>query len=319
MKFSIVIPTRNRDEDLKELLQSILRQTILPIEVIVVDDSDNSKTRKLIEQSHANFLSRKITLKYERGGEERRSISLARNIGAAESIGELVFFIDDDVILHKDYIEKILEVYKEYPDAVGVQGMNINLKGFSVLANAVNKVLFLPYFEKDTCRVRAAGMTFPLPLTKVIRSQWLSGTNSSYKREILKDFKWDENLKGYSLCEDMDISYRILKRHPSSMYTTPYAKIFHKESPVARIENKNLIYMGVAYPTYFFFKNIKQTPLNIMIHFWSIFLGKSIFTILEKNRNSTLFLLGAYLNLLRNFGEIKNGNFASVQSIAKKK
>jgi len=307
MEFSIVVPTRNRDEDLGELLHSILGQTILPIEVIVVDDSDNYRTKVLIELMRKNFSNKGIALKYMRGGE--KGLAHARNVGASQMTGTIYCGIDDDVILHKDYIEKILEVYKEYPDAVGVQGNTNFSKDFSVLKNAVNKVLFQPYFEKDSCRVRAAGMTLPRPLTRVIKSQWLSGTNSSYKREVLKeDFKWDENLRGYSLCEDMDISYRILERHPHSLYTTPHARLFHKDSPVARIGTEKLIYMSVAYPTYFFFKNIKQTPLNMMIFVWSMFFGRFL-AVLGKNRRSILFLIRAYLNLFKNFDEIKNGNF----------
>ena len=312
---SIVIPTRNRDEEVKELLFSILEQTTPPIEVIVVDDSDNNKTRNLIEQIRANFLNKEITLKYRHGGEEeRRSISLARNIGTAESSGKFVFFVDDDVILAKDYIENILEVYKEYPNAVGVQGYTKRLKGVSALSNALNKVLFQPYKEKDSCRVFAGAMTFANPLTRVIRCQWFSGEISTYKKEVLKDFKWDENLKRYSLCEDMDISYRIQKCYPNSLYATPYAEAVHKASPLGRTKTKRLIYMGVAYPTYFFLKNIKQTLLNRIIFVWSMFFGRFILTLLEKKPTSIVFLIGAYSNLLKHFEEIRNGNFASLET-----
>ena len=320
MEVSIVIPTRNRDEDLRELLHSILEQTIPPIEVIVVDDSDNYKTMNLIEQIRSDFLTKEIALKYRRGGEkERRSISLARNIGAAESTGKFVFFIDDDVILSRGYIQNVLKVYEEYPDAVGVQGHIKRTKDFSALSNAVNKVLFQPYAEKDNCRVFAGAMTFPDPLTRVIKCQWFSGGISTYKKEVLKDFKWDENLKRYSLCEDMDISYRIHKRYPNSLYATPYAQAIHKASPVGRIKTKHLVYMGVAYPTYFFFKNIKQTLLNRIIFVWSMFFGRFILTLLEKKPTSTIFLIGAYLDLLKHFKEIRNGNFASLETLEKTK
>lgn len=217
--------------------------------------------------------------------------------------------MDDDVLPQMDYIEKILEVYEEYPDAVGVQG-DTNLYKGSVLGNAVNKVLFLFYTEKNRCRVHAGGMSFPNPLTRVIRSQWLSGTNSSYKKEVLKDFEWDENLRGYSLFDDVDISYRILRRYPNSLYTTPHARIVHKFSQAAKIETNKLIYMHVAYSTYFFFKNMRQTPSNMIIFAWSMFFGRFVSMLLEKNSRSILFLIGAYLYLIRDFNHIKNGNLA---------
>jgi glycosyltransferase involved in cell wall biosynthesis len=321
MTVSIVIPTRNRDEDLKELLASIRKQTILPIEVIVVDDSDNLRTRNLVEEQNKVFPHQGILLKYLRGNEQNRSISAARNLGAKESTGEVTFFIDDDVILDNRYIEKILEVYNEYPDALGVQGDMARpaARRGSVLGNALNKVLFQVHYEKNSCRVHAAGMSFPIPLTRIIRSQWLTGTQSSYKKEVLKDFKWDNNLKGYSLCEDMDISYRIQKCHPDSLYSTPHARVLHKFSPVARIDTRELIYFGVAYPTYIFFKDMKQTPLNMMVFVWGIFFGKFVSVLLEKDHRSVLFLMGAHLSLLRNLECIKKGNFAFLQTTAKKR
>jgi glycosyltransferase involved in cell wall biosynthesis len=315
MGVSVVIPTRNRDEDLREVLHSISRQTILPIEVIVVDDSDNLRTKILVERLREEFWDKRILLKYMRGKEENRSISAARNLGDKESTGKIVFFMDDDIVIQMDFIEKILKVYEEYPNAVGVQGYirtpsqhNVT----SILANAVNRVLFQTYHEKNRCRVHAAGISFPSPLTKVITSQWLSGTNSSYKKEVLKDFEWDENLKGYSLCEDMDISYRIQKRYPNSLYITPHAWVVHKVSSAARINTKKLIHTQVAYSTYFFFKDMKQTLSNMMIFFWGMFPGRFVSIFIEKNRRDILFLIGAYLTLIRNFSHIKKGNFASL-------
>jgi len=317
MGVSIVIPTRNRDEDLRELLHSILDQTILPIEVIVVDDSDNLSTKILVERLREVFSDKGILLKYVRGKEENRSISAARNLGAKESTGKIVFFMDDDTLPRMDYIEKILDVYKKYPNAVGVQG-SMNLHIGSALGNAVNKVLFQPYVEKNSCRVHAAGMSFPSPLTRIIRSQWLSGTNSSYKKEVLKDFEWDENLRRYSLCEDVDLSFRVLRRHPNSLYSTPYARIVHKFSPVARTKTRELIYRHVTYSTYFFFKNMKQTPSNMLIFVWSMFFGRFVSMLLEKNRRSILFLIGAYVTLVRNFDHIKNGNFFFIEDAEKR-
>ena len=61
---SIVVPTKNRRDDLRELLESILNQTTLPREVIVVDHSDDDRTRRLIEQKCNDFLSREVLLNY---------------------------------------------------------------------------------------------------------------------------------------------------------------------------------------------------------------------------------------------------------------
>ncbi len=297
-------------------MASIREQTKLPIEVIVVDDSDNLRTKNLVDRLRKDFSDKGVLLKYLRGNEDNRSISAARNLGAKESTGEIVFFIDDDVILDRDYVEQIIKFYHDYPDAVGVGG-DLFSRGivYSVFSNALHRVLFSACFQKDRSVVWAHGMTFAFPLTKTIRSQWLSGTNVSYKRHVLKDFKWDEKLVRFSLCEDMDISYRILRKHPNSLYITPSAKAHHKYSPVARLEPKSLTHVRVAYSTYFFFKNFKLTLLNMVVYVWGMFFGRFFWAILVRDRRSVLFLMSAYLNLFKNFNEIKTGNFSSFQIV----
>ena len=44
------------------------------------------------------------------------STAQARNIGADHAEGEYTIFLDDDVVLDKDYIKEILRVYQTYPE-----------------------------------------------------------------------------------------------------------------------------------------------------------------------------------------------------------
>jgi glycosyltransferase involved in cell wall biosynthesis len=310
---SIVIPTKNRMNNLEELLNSILGQTVLPKEVIIVDDSDDDKTQDLVEQMRRDFLNKNIEIKYIRGGGQ--GLAQARNIGAAHSTGEIYCGFDDDVIIDKDYIKEILNIYEEHPNALGVQGYVTSRRVKSASEYVVNKLCSGYYAERNKCKVLPLGMIYPHPLTGVIECEWLSGTNSSYRRNILRSFKWDENLKRYSLWEDVDISYRIHKCYPGSLYITPYAKIIHKHSLIGRMKSKDLVYMEVLYSAYFFLKNIKKTLSNIIIFIWGIFFGSLIFKLFEgrrirKNPNEIIFLISAYVYLLKHFKELKKGKLS---------
>jgi glycosyltransferase involved in cell wall biosynthesis len=306
---SIIVPTRNRKDDLHQLLDSVLNQTTLPKEVIVVDDSDDSGSRELIEEVRDAFLSREISLKYLRGNEKNRSISAARNIGAKNSSGDIICFLDDDVILDKAFIKEILRNYAN-SDVKGAQGYITNVSPYSALSNALNKVcLGFPrdFFEPNKCQ--AFPFSYPYPLTRVIECEWLVGADSSYKKEIFKQFEFDENLKGFSLCEDVDLSYRVQMRFPHTLYMSPDAKIVHKNSPVARTPRKDLADTLVAYPCYFFYKNIRQTLKNNMIFYWGFFVGKFILKLILRNPNEIVFHAKATLKTLRHLEEIKGGNF----------
>ncbi|MEM1585977.1 MAG: glycosyltransferase family A protein, partial [Candidatus Bathyarchaeia archaeon] len=56
------------------------------------------------------------------------SSATARNIGARVAKGDIVLFLDSDVILLEDYIENILEVFENHPHVLGVQGFEIRKK-----------------------------------------------------------------------------------------------------------------------------------------------------------------------------------------------
>ena len=65
------------------------------------------------------------------------------------------------------------------------------------------------------------------PLTQIVPCQWLNGGVCSYRKEVFKEFQFDERLKGIACGEDLDFSYRIYLKHPYSLYQTPLAKCIH--------------------------------------------------------------------------------------------
>ena len=276
LDFSIVIPTCNRATWLKGVLASILEQEILPKEVIVVDQSDNRLTFNVVKEMKGTFLESKILLEYFYI--KQKSASKARNLGLYHSKGEIIFFIDDDVILSKDYTKNIMEVYENYPDAVGVQGnlienpkylakMNLTI---GRLENQFKRAFFLSHFRENTWNIMPSiNDVFPFPLTNIIPTQRMQGC-CSFKRRILEGFKYDENLEGWSYLEDFDLSYRVYKSKYGSLYVTPKAKLTHKRhtnSSNLKIES----YKKIVNRTYLFFKLIKPSLCNCAIFCWSIF------------------------------------------------
>ncbi len=119
--------------------------------------------------------------------------------------------------------------------------------------------------------------------------------------------------KTYILCEDMDISYRIQKSYPASLFMTPYAKVFHKNSELSRISGEYRTHMEISYHTYFFFKNMKQSPWNIANFVYGIFFCRFITSLLTWNRKAPVFTIKAEYNLARNLKEIRQGIFASFE------
>jgi cellulose synthase/poly-beta-1,6-N-acetylglucosamine synthase-like glycosyltransferase len=244
---SVVIPTYYRSKDLAELFESILRQTILPLEVIVVDDTPTNEIKLLCEDYGVKFKLLDIELTHVKNPKER-SITIARNIGAKMAKGDIIMFFDSDVVLYPDYMENILDVFQNYPNALGVQGWKPNIEPKTNLLTKSIEMIFdqIRFVEEEKCKYNQ----YPTVLTRIINCEHLEGATMSFKRHVIEEFRFDENLKKYAWMEDALFGFSVRKRYPNSLYITPYAKYVHKWSPEGRPEAKKLKKLKRIYGQY---------------------------------------------------------------------
>ena len=120
MKISVIIPTYNREEHLKNCLSSLLNQRKVPYEILVIDNSSNYKAQKVVNNIMSEFDKKETHLYYFKNTEN--SGAIARNLGAFRAKGDLIAFLDDDVILDGNYYYEIEKVFFKFPNALGVQG-----------------------------------------------------------------------------------------------------------------------------------------------------------------------------------------------------
>jgi len=332
MNISIVIVTYKRSKELEKCLGSILLQNIQPKEVIVIDNAKDLPTKLLIENKKELFQKNSISLLYIENPRED-SLSVARNVGINLSVGKIISFVDDDVILGKDYHEKIMQVFKDYPEALAVQGYVQNAKeNFSISQkdkNILSKLIewfykifqINTFFEENKCRVLPSlCVTYPYPsINKIINCEWLAGCAAVYKREVLEEFNFDEKLKRFSWCIDQDHPYRIFKKHPNSLFLTPFAKYWHNPSKEGRLPNKDLIYLVEICDLYVFYKIIDQNFKNKLRYAWrktgKLFFRRILFNLITlgwgKPKEGFLkikYSIGAIICCLRHLKEIKRGD-----------
>lgn len=98
---SIIVPTKNSAEFLKDCLKSIKNQTYKNIELIVIDNNSTDNTKEI---------AKKFTDKVFNKGHERSS---QRNFGARQARGEYVYMVDSDFILESKIVEQCLSTIKE--------------------------------------------------------------------------------------------------------------------------------------------------------------------------------------------------------------
>lgn len=100
---SVIIPTYNRSALLRRALDSVLAQdTQIPFEIIVVDNNSQDDTRSVVDSAIEQHGGR---LRYI--FESRQGNSHARNTGAKAARGDIVAFVDDDVVVESNWLRSL--------------------------------------------------------------------------------------------------------------------------------------------------------------------------------------------------------------------
>lgn len=110
---SIITPTFNRLEYLKETLASVQAQTFQNWEMLIVDDGSSDGTEEMVRQRMKND----PRLRFFKRESLKKGACVCRNEGLKKSSGEYVVFLDSDDLLAADCLERRLAAIKKNSDA----------------------------------------------------------------------------------------------------------------------------------------------------------------------------------------------------------
>jgi len=270
---SVVIPTKNRPQDLITCLKSIITQTVLPDEVVIVDASDEQALK-----SHLNQFS-EMNTKYIPTA--RSGTTIQRNIGIRASFGDIVVFSDDDMIWDEDFLKQILSVFKSYPpDRIGgvtariVFGTKAREDGNLIKAglSAIKRFLVTAFFltREGDGKFQLSGMpTIVNNANQVTGCEFLYGGCMAFRRQVIEEFMFDENLVGYGLGEDDDIAYRVSRKYQN--YYTPHAQAIHSDASTSTSGNSYEHMTAMIQNRYYLFrKNLPQTLKHKLAFYWAV-------------------------------------------------
>ncbi|HYR95840.1 MAG TPA: glycosyltransferase family 2 protein [Candidatus Binatus sp.] len=306
---SVVICTRNRPDDLAACLGSLGGQTRLPAEVVVVDASDTDEPRRRVDEWAAGRPGRggpplgidsaapgfrdtadagaRGLIGADRGSSAPRpprvvspitevrylaarpGLTRQRNLGVAAATGDVVTFLDDDVVLEPAYLARIVELFEADPELAGAEGAVVTepLNGRRRAVNAMRSIFMMNTLGPRRGVKRSGFVTYDPWPTSVRRVSSLVGCNMSYRRQVFERFRFDEWFDGYGLCEDQDFSYRVGLSH--KLVQTPAARLEHRLSPVGRQQLGRLHEMTAVNHYYFVRKNLPDTLLTWLAFLWS--------------------------------------------------
>lgn len=113
MEISVVIPTRNRASHLSRPLQALACQSFPRerFEVLVVDNASTDNTRDVASEFERTFPHFKLLSETQAGA------ARARNCGVRQGVGEIVLFMDDDVIPAPRMLEEHWLAHERHPES----------------------------------------------------------------------------------------------------------------------------------------------------------------------------------------------------------
>ena len=205
-----LIPTKDRPGHVQTLLESLAAQTRPSGRVVIVASGAS------VEDVVMRFRPRlPVAYFHSEPGQIRQ-----RNLGLAQldDSTALVGFLDDDLVLEPDALEKMIEFWNASdPDTAGV-GLN--------LVNAPSppsRFARLVMGSQEPGRVLRSGYNTRIDALETdIRSQWLGGGYTVWKRSILEEYRQPELKTRWAIGEDIRFSYPIGKLHP--LYVCAAAK-----------------------------------------------------------------------------------------------
>ena len=115
-QISVIIPSYNCKKPLSEVLRHLARQTLAKehFEIIVIDDGSQDKTQKTFQEAaflkKLNFKFTYLPRKKKHWlGDHRFRAGIARNLGVKQAQGEVLAFLDSDILLGDNYLDSILK------------------------------------------------------------------------------------------------------------------------------------------------------------------------------------------------------------------
>jgi glycosyltransferase involved in cell wall biosynthesis len=285
MRISVVIPTKNRSHDVERLLNCLLQQAREPDEVIVADDSRDLGTKRIVEKFENVYTKRNIELRHIW---DSGSLSRARLLGGLKSKGDIIIYVDDDLVIRKDSLKILVETL-------------LKKETLAVWA----KISF-----RDSHSFRLKRIFDLLYYHSLFGGSELAGGFFAIRRKVLEDKVWfDQNLSGYALGEDQDFAYSVHRHYGLE-------NISQVKNPVLAVNNGLLIkdkkYYKQLFGNTIYFAKKRGEPIRLISAFLVTMLLCSFNVISEGGRGTSSIskkeILSSYFDTLKNFKLILTGN-----------
>lgn len=241
---SIAIPSLDRHDDLRSTLAALTKIDLdAVVEILVVDQTAVVFDAASL-QAACRVPIRVVPL-------QRKGLCIARNEALRCATGDVLLYLDDDVVPGEALVREHLGVYRERPETIGVAGVEQRVAPTidGPVKHVLRRLLWwgVGVYARRSPRYRKYLDSRGRPVGLVLRSGLFlcdfegseacpvltpRGCNMSFLREALVGIGgFDEGYVGVARRDESDVSLRLLTAHPGrTLWFNPRARLLHLES-----------------------------------------------------------------------------------------
>lgn len=183
---SVIIPCLNEEKYLDACLTSLKKSpATCNYEIIVVDNNSTDKTKEIALKHGVIVIS-----------EEKQGLTIAKNTGARQAKGEILYFLDADCVVKPNQLEKICRLTKKYP-SIAIFGEPYTYTDGGLFIRFLTEKL--KYF-----------VLFHYFIKLISGVPYISGGNMAIRKQTLLAVEgFNEEFKNILLPEDVELSIRL--------------------------------------------------------------------------------------------------------------
>lgn len=291
-EFAIVVPTRNRFTLLAELVTNLERAYKKPRVVVIIDSSDEC----LFRETSSNILNLFTIRTHIQSAAQQRNLGLQYIFGnSIVSNVNYISFLDDDVRVPPDYLQKIQTIFDKFPNAVGVSGYAINELYRAQKRTKIRD--FIGITGVPGTLTSAAVNISPFGIQSIQEVEWLIGC-SSWRLDVIRDLRFENDFIGHSLFEDVIFSCNARKKGQLLYDPTLVLEHFLESEKSGNIKKHYMDWIKNRYRIFEY-----GVPNLSKVRFWVLALvlvtaaaGKAIFSKRERKKLIGLSL-GVYITM----------------------
>jgi len=270
-EISVVVLTRNRHNDLKRCLDSLMKQTYQNFELIVIDNGSTDDTPNLLKRYPVRAIR-----------DETRKLSFLFNLAWRNASHEIVAYIADDAEADPHWLENIIDTFKAFEEAAAVGGPTISTRKQEMhllheiaqrskwlgLAAKIYEIVILEnqlqapgFLSQSGAYSMGAALTTCLRLERPIPVDLLTTTGMAIKKSVVQRLRgFDESF--FFNHADGDLFLRIRKAGYTLIFN-PKAIVWHH---VRTGPSRDVYYLGRD-TAYFYMKDIRPETLSGWLRF----------------------------------------------------